>query len=176
MKLTVRDIICRINNELMGVFTTSKFYGLAELTERDGLTYPIYDGKMVGYDDGFKVSGYHRMTGYSVLRKAGYGENNTTTNTFNMMLVVNSFLKDLKIDEVAMIIQAILEKIKSKDVRVIPVSGVLTTKDVFLAEYRGHEYVVKDNQSLMRLNYNIEVTYKSGCFDLCPEDFVNNLN
>lgn len=176
MTPTVRDIVCRINSELLGVFTTSKFYGLASQTEREGLAYPVIEGRDVSFDDGYIVSGYHRMTGYTVTKRAGYGNDDKSTNTFKMMLVVNIFKDRLEPDEVALIIQSVMERIKAKDIRINPLSVVLNTKEVFLSEYRGHEYVVKDGQSLIKINYNIEATFKSGCFELCPEDFVNKLN
>lgn len=173
MAQSIRSTICQINNALSPVFPGSKFYGVAISTEREKKVQPVSDEMPVSYDDDYSLQAYHKINSVQVTYKPGVGRNDNTINTFSMsMFIFNNDIKTgLKQDEVAMIIQSLIAGINISSVSITPVSFILNTQAVFAAEYRGNEFRLPESMSLTQMNYTIEVTFKSGCFDLCPEDF-----
>ena len=173
MAQSIRSTICQINTALRPVFPGSKFYGVAVSTEREKKVQPVSDEMPVSYDDDYSLQAYHKINGIQVTYKPGVGRDDNTINTFAMsMFIFNNDKKTgLKQDEIAMIIQSIISGINISSVSITPISFILNTQAVFAAEYRGHDFRLPESMSLTQMNYNIEVTFKSGCFDLCPEDF-----
>lgn len=173
MAQSIRSTICQINTALRPVFPGSKFYGVAVSTEREKKVQPVSDEMPVSYDDDYSLQAYHKINGIQVTYKPGVGRDDNTINTFAMsMFIFNNDKKTgLKQDEIAMIIQSIISGINISSVSITPISFILNTQTVFAAEYRGNDFRLPESMSLTQMNYNIEVTFKSGCFDLCPEDF-----
>ena len=173
MQLSIRNIIAEINNKLGEYFPGATFYGVATTVESSGKSQPAVGEISVSYDDAYTVQAYYKVNGVNITYKPGYGELQTTVNTFAISAIVfnNEELSKLKPDEVAMIIQAVLAKINILSVRILPTNIILNSRQIFETEYRGVTFPLTEYKSLMQINMNVEVTFKSGCFDLCPEDF-----
>jgi hypothetical protein len=175
MALSVRNIIASINTTLEGIFKGSKIYRVATLVEREGKGQPIVDSTPVAYDDSYALQMYHRVQGATITYLPGYGDTTNTVNTFQVSAVVfnNEQITKLKTDEVAMIIQSALASLNIVSVRVLPAQIILNSQQIFATEYRGVTYALNEYQSLMQINYSVEITYRGICFNLCPEDFTN---
>lgn len=174
MAQSVRNIVTDINNTLAGIFRGGIFYGVATLVEREGKSQPVVDEKSVTFDNSYPMQMYHKIVGVNITYTPGYGDNDNTTNTFAMSAVVFNDEKQtrLKQDELAMIMQSALSKLNITPA-VTLTSIILNSQQVWATEYRGTVYGLNEYQSLMQINYSIAVTFQSGCFDLCPEDFLN---
>lgn len=174
MAHSIRSIVKQINTSLEGIFKGSKLYGVAELIEREGRTKPVVDEVSVGYDDSYAMQMYHRLTGpITVTYLPGYGDTMNTTNTFALSAFVfnNEKITKIKTDEIAMIIQSVLQVLNISSVTIRLTQIILNSQQVFATEYRGTPYALNEYQSLMQINYTVEVKFKGICFDLCPEDF-----
>jgi len=173
MAQSIRNIISGINESLAGVFKGSTLYGVATLTERDGKGSPMVDEKPVGFDDSYALQSYHRLGDVAVTYSSGYGDQQNTVNTFQVSMLVFNNKKQTKLntDEIAMIVQSVLGNKKINSVRILPTRIILNSQQIFTTEYRGVPYPFDEDFSLMQINYTVEVTFKSGCFDLCPEEF-----
>jgi hypothetical protein len=173
MAQSVRNIITQVNEALAGVFKGSTLYGVATLVERDGRTVPVVDERSVGYDDSYALQAYHRLGNAAVTYSGGYGDGTNTINTFQVSMVVfnNEKQTRLKTDEIAMIIQSVLDRLSITSASITLTQIILNSQQIFATEYRGTPYALNEYQSLMQINYSVEITLKSGCFDLCPEDF-----
>lgn len=175
MAQSIRDIVCSINEALKSTFKEAVYYGIATPMATEGKSQPVVDERPVTYDDSFAMQVYHKVGAVKITYKGGYGNNNNTTNTFAMSAIVfnNEKKTKLRSDEIAMIIQARLSNITSD---VTPNDFILNTDVILATEYRGHDNRLPSNMSLMQLNYTVAITFKSGCFDLCPEDFSSCKN
>lgn len=173
MALSVRNIITQINQSLEGIFKGGKLYGMATLVEREGKGQPAVDGVSVGYDDSYALQMYHRVLGANITYKSGYGNSRTTINTYQVSAVVfnNEQITKIKTDEIASIMQSVLSVLNITSVRILPTSIVLNSQQIFATEYKGVPYALNEFQSLMQMNYQVELTFQGNCFDLCPEDF-----
>lgn len=173
MAQSVRNIVGIINQAIEGVFKGSKLYGIATLVEREGRTQPVFDGMPVSYDDSYAMQMYHRLQGATITYRPGYGNTQTTVDTFQVSAIVfnNEKLTKIKTDEIAMILQSVLSVLNINSVRVLPTAFILNSLQVFATEYKGVPYALNEFQSLMQINYQVEITFKGVCFDLCPEDF-----
>lgn len=178
MAQSVRNIVKIINNSLEGIFQGGKFYGIASLVEREGVGQPAVDERPVSYDDSYPFQLYHRINGGTITYKPGFGNTQTTVNTFQMIAVVfnNEKITKVKTDEVVMIIQSLLHVINITSVRIIPTAFNLNSQQIFATEYKGVPYALSEYKSLMQINYSVEITFKGNCFDLCPEDFIKCKN
>jgi hypothetical protein len=116
---------------------------------------------------------YHKINGATITYKPGFGDQLKTVNTFSLSLFVfnNEKRTGLKSDEIAMIIQSVFAAQNILSARILPTAIILNTPLIYATEYRGSDYRLSEYQSLMQMNYSVEVTFKIGCFDLCPEDF-----
>lgn len=173
MEQSIHNIVSTINSTLNNVFKGSAIYGIASPSEREGKAQPVLNEKPVTFDDSYALQLYHKVNGINITYKAGFGNANKTIDTFNMSAIIfnNEKRTGLKTHEIAMIIQSVLSVINISSVRVLPNNVILNTRQIFDAEYRGQDYPLSEYHSLMQINYQVEVTFKSGCFDLCPEDF-----
>lgn len=171
---SVRNIITGINESLEGIFKGGKFYGVATLVEREAKGQPVVEGLPVAYDDSYPMQMYHRLGNVSIAYTPGYGDTMTTTNTYQVSAIVfnNETITKLKTDEIAMIIQSLLALNNSATLNGI----ILNSQTVFAQEYKGVPYSLNEYQSLMQINYTVEITFKGNCFDLCPEDFLKCKN
>jgi hypothetical protein len=175
MAYSVRNIIDELNQALNAVFNGSKFYGAATSVETNGRLQPSVNEFAVAFDDSYSMQVYHKINSVQITSRAGFGDIEATRNTYNLSAYIfnNEQKTKLKQEEVAMIIQSVFSSIKILSVRIVPVNVILNSAGIFAAEYRGYEYPLSEYFSLMQFNYNVEITFKSGCFDLCPEDFHN---
>lgn len=175
MAHSIRNIVTQINAAFNAVFNGVKLNGIAQSIEREGKLQPVENEKAVAFDDSFALQVYHKINGVNITYKAGMGRDQNTINTFAMAAYVfnNEKRTGLKSDEIAMIMQSILSRLNIQSVRILPVNVILNTPVIFAAEYRGNDNRLSEHHSLMQFNYSVEVTFKSGCFDLCPEDFSN---
>lgn len=175
MAQSIRDIVCMINDTLKPVFERGVYYGIAVSVTTEGKAQPVVDERPVAYDDDFALQMYHKVNSVKITYKGGYGNNNNTTNTFTMSAIVfnNEKSTKLRADEIAMIIQAKLSNITAD---VTPTEFILNTDVILATEYRGHNIHLPTNMSLMQINYTVAITFKSGCFDLCPGDFSSCKN
>lgn len=184
MALGIRNIISLVNQSLEGIFKGSKLYGMATLVEREGRTQPVVDERTVAYDDDYSLQAYHRVNSAAITYTPGFGDGLNATNTFQVSAVIfnNEKITNLKTDEVAMIIQsvlggftitkAVLTASQISSVKVLPVQIILNSQQIFATEYRGVPYALNEYQSLMQINYTVEINFRGICFDLCPEDFA----
>jgi hypothetical protein len=173
MAQSIRNIIAEINTALTGVFKGGIFKGVAILVERDGKSQPVVNEQSVVFDDSYALSGYHRLGDIAITRRSGFGDKEDTVNTFNVSLVVfnNEKITKLATDEIGMIIQSVLALQNISSVRILPARIILNTQSIFTTEYRGHDFPLSEYYTLLQMNYTVEVTFRSGCFDLCPEGF-----
>lgn len=173
MAQSIHNTICQLNGVLSPVFKGGNFYGIAVLTDREGKWQPVAGEIPVSYDDSYALQVYHKINGITITYKPGVGRNDNTINTFAMSAIVfnNEKKTGLRQDEVAMIFQSLIANININSVGITPVSVILNSPAIFASEYRGHDYRLPADMSLMQINYNVDITFKSGCFDLCPEDF-----
>jgi hypothetical protein len=175
MANSVRNTVTLINQALEGIFKGGKFYGLATLVEREGKGQPVVDEKPVSYDDSYAMQMYHRVQGATIVYSPGYGNTRNITDTFTVSAIVfnNEKITKLKTDELAMSLQSVLETINITSVRVLPTQIILNSQQIFATEYKGVPYALNEFQSLMQINYSVELSFRGTCFDLCPEDFQN---
>lgn len=173
MAQSIRNIISLVNQSLEGIFKGSKLYGVANLVERQGKVMPVVDELPVSFDDSYALQIYHRISGVNISYLPGYGNQQTTIDTFACAAIVfnNEKITKVKTDEIAMIIQSVLAVLNITSVRIQPVSIILNSQAVFNTEYNGVKYSLNEYQSLMQINYLVEVTFKGNCFTVCPEDF-----
>jgi hypothetical protein len=169
----IRNIISQVNQAIEGIFKGSKLYGMATLVERNGQSQPSVNEQPVSYDDSYALQMYHRVQGATITYRPGYGDTQTTVNTFQVSAVVfnNEQITKIKTDEIAMIMQSILSTLNITSVRILPTAIILNSQQVFATEYRGVPYALDEYKSLMQINYQVEMTFKGTCFDLCPEDY-----
>lgn len=175
MAQSIRNIISDINATLEGIFKGSKLYGVATLVEREGKGSPVVNEQPVSYDDSYALQMYHRLLGANITYTPGYGNSKTTINTFQVSAVIfnNEKITKIKTDEIAMIMQSVLSTININSVQILPTQIILNSQQIFATEYRGVPYALNEYQSLMQINYTVEITFKGVCFNLCPEDFSN---
>lgn len=173
MAQSIRNIIALINNSLEGIFKGGKVYGIATLTEREGKGMPVFEGQAVSFDDSYGMQIYHRVSGATITYKPGYGNTRTTVDTFQVSAIVfnNENITKIKTDEIAMIIQSLLQVLNIATVQILPINIILNSQQVFATEYKGVPYALDEYKSLMQINYTVEIAFKGNCFDLCPEDF-----
>lgn len=173
MAQSIRNTVKQINEALALVLKGAKYYGLATLVTREGKDQPVVDDHSVTFDDSFPMQIYHRITGnMAVTYTAGFGDNDDVTNTFAMSAFVfnNEKRTGLKTDEVAMIFQSALA-VLNINATITPTAFILNSQSVFGTEYRGSPYSLNEYQSLMQMNYTVEIVFPSRCFNVCPEDF-----
>ena len=173
MAQSIRNIITELNTALKAYFNNAAFYGVASTVTREGLNKPVVGEKNVGFDDSYGLIVYHKLGNIRISRKDGMGRKQDTVNSFSVSLIGfnNERTTKLKADEIAMIIQSVLSLQNITSVLILPSEVILNTQAIFQTEYRGAAYSLPEYASLFQLNYTVEITFKSGCFDLCPEDF-----
>jgi hypothetical protein len=175
---SIRNTIPQINNALEGIFKGSKLYGIATLVDREGKTQPVVNDLPVSFDDSYGMQIYHRLGNVTIAYSDGYGDTTDTTNTYSVAAIVfnNEKITKLKQDDIALIIQSVLATLSIDFVGVTPVQIILNSQQIFATEYKGVPYSLNEYQSLMQINYQVAVTYKGNCFNLCPEDISNCKN
>lgn len=180
MAQSIRDIVCQINASLETVFKGAKFYGVATSVDREGKLRPVVNDQYVGFDNSFAFQMYHKINQVTTqrIRNTGFGRIEDRVNVFQMSAFVfnNEPRTKLKTDHIALMLDSILATINIISVRILPVNFILNTQAIYSTEYRGAEFSLSEHHSLLQMNYNIEMTLKSGCFEVCPEDFLSSKN
>jgi len=177
MALSISKTVCAINDALKNVFKGAVYYGIAKPLATEGRYRPHIEDKAISFDDDYAMKVYHKVTAGRISYIGGYGDNTDTINTFAMSAIVFNNQKKTKLrdDEIAVIIQSVLANITTTET-ITPTDFILNSEQVFSVEYRGHQYALPDNMSLMQFNYTVAITFKGGCFDICPEDFSHCKN
>jgi len=173
MAQSIRNIITDLNTAMQEYFKSAVYYGVAQNIEREGISKPVVNERVVSFDDSYGMIVYHKLGNINITRKPGFGSSEKTINTFAVSAVVfnNEKRTGLKTDEIAMVMQSVLSLQNIASVRVLPGNVILNSQAIYQTEYRGSSYSLPEYTGLMQLNYTVEITFKSGCFDLCPEDF-----
>lgn len=171
---SIAKIICDINSLLSGSIPGGKLYGIASTTEREGKSLPISKEKTVSFDDSYGWQLYHKVNDIKITYSGGYGDKKNIGNLFScsMFLFNNEKRTGLATHEIALILQSVLQTYTSYTVQ--PTLVILNSRAVFDSEYRGQTYPLNEYQSLMQVNYTVDIRYKSDCLNFCPEDFINN--
>lgn len=176
---SIRDIVQNINDALCGVFKGAQVYGIARTAIREDGLIPVIQEKYIGIDDNFALQVYHKINGITISTRPGSGvgrDPGHNVNTFQMSMIVYSSEKRTKLaaDQIALIIQSVVPKIISSDfflsIRTQLTSVILNSQQVYAQEYKSDTFRLDEYQSLTQINYTVEIAFKTGCFDICPED------
>lgn len=185
----LREFIKKLNQDLQGLVTGIKVFGIAQpvirtnssgedelipgVVDRDGeITY-------VGIDDVDPVRIYHRIAGMQVTRSTAQGHGDAESDVINiyqmaMIVYINHKRTKLLPEELFLYLQANMpDGIKSspyKEIRVRIANVITNSQVVFRAEYGASEYKLPAEQSLFQVNYTIETRFKKDCFEKCPTD------
>lgn len=192
------SIIAMINESLQaGVlcdarFAGGSFMGIAcDAAESDGAglrCYPVVfdlsgNGQKVNPDDTYPIQLYHRLLGisYSALPSSVGDHSNEVLERIEMRLVVMGWANRLYLsqeDLAALITSGFPDQIaaslyaplKLQHLNITLQSAVMDRLQVFREEYKGLPYMVKPEQVLFALRYQIESRWKKGCFMIsdCP--------
>lgn len=172
--LSVYNIIDEINSSFK---FKGKWQGVAELLTRDNITVPAINEKHCGVDDKEPLVAYHRLGSLASATprtNPGYGRENDVVNTYtnSMVLFINRRLLKMYPDEVFLALQAVapthlaLPPYKSVLFNIRDV--VMSSQNVWQQEYtNAAQYRLKPDQYLIKINYQIEATFKKGCFAKC---------
>lgn len=177
---SIRDIVKEINCQLEKVFPVGFIaYGVARTVIREDGYLPMVDDKYVGIDDNYALQLYHKINGITINKTRGTGWGNSpgyAVNTYQMSMVVfdNELKTKLASDEVVTLFQAAIPHTISTDffksIRISLSSVVLNSQAVYAEEYKSDTYRLSESQSLSKINYNVEIVFKTDCFEICPED------
>ncbi len=169
MAQSIRNIITDLNSAIAAKFNNAMFYGVATSLDREGKLQPTVNERPVTFDDSYGIQVYHKLGNITIKYAPGMGRTNNTINTFAVSAIVfnNERKTGLKSDEIAMVMQSVL----TLQNNVLPASIILNSEAIWQTEYRGTPYALNEYASLFQINYTVEMTFKSGCFDLCPEEF-----
>lgn len=174
-------------------FQGSEFNGIAvsavkkmedseETTLAPLITDDYDDNRWVGIDDTFPIRLYHKTNtfAYVDLPMKGYGDGGNTgkreTAQMSIICYGNRAMIRLTPEELEGAIVAglpsalrdtITSALKIHSCVIRPTGSTLDPVNVFLTEYRTKDYRLPPNALLIRVNYNIESTYKTACFNIC---------
>jgi hypothetical protein len=172
---SIHDIVIYINCGLSGILQEGQLNGIASTVTKDGNTLPAEGEKYVGIDDTYKSQLYHKITGLTITRQArGFGDNVDQLYTYAMSMIIFLNRSPISPEDFIPIMQANLpQQFKTdytKRVSINFLSAVLNDKQVYTEEYGSTPYRLSLNQRLFKVNYSLEVLYKTGCFNICPEE------
>lgn len=172
---SIADIVNEINCLLPGVK-----YGIARTLVRENDLLPVINGKYVGIDGVNEFQLYHKVNGISFSRatNSGYGNDQYETEVYAMSIIV--FSRHDPENMALMIRSKVPQKMRfdaTVRVNINPVRALLNSQQVCQQEYgTGGEFKLSEGQYLFQFDYNVEVVYKKGCFDSCPQDFLKCKN
>jgi hypothetical protein len=191
-------IIDIVNNQLKATalcdarFANGAINGIAyDGTENDTTgvkVFPIIyglsgDGSKVSPDDTYPVQIYHKILNKTYqTRPSSVGDKaNVVTEKTDVKMVVAGWTNRLGLtqeDLESLIISVFPDQIaaslytplKLQNLVVTLLSSTLDKAQVYREEYKGIAYQVKPEQILFAIRYQIESTYKKGCFIItdCP--------
>lgn len=192
----LKQIISAINESISAKLSDQRFQGseyngiaISAAQENDnGVTrlMPLlandYDEeKWVGVDDTFPLRIYHKNNGI------GRGEEQTKSvgdnvyvkkevAQFSIIAYGNRARLRMSPEEMEAAIVSGLPSAIDKSIRtrlslnsciIKPVSSIFDPVIVYLAEYRTDKYELGPNALFIKINYNIESTYRTACFNIC---------
>lgn len=191
----LKQIVNAINTNLSTAladerFAGGKLWGIATMAvaESNGnsiltpLVTDDYDDNIwAGIDDTKPYIIYHKNRGLAYADAIGknYGDGNTVKKeTANMSLVVWGERSQLRLTpeefEAAIISglpsalsSSVLAPLKLHSSIIRPVSTDFDSVNVYLSEYKVAQYPIGPNALFFRINYSIESTYKTSCFNIC---------
>lgn len=192
----IKQIVNAINNSIKANLTDNRFqnaeyYGIAvsAVHSVDGQTRlaPLvadnYDNEVwVGVDDTLPLRLYHKTNSitYSDEPAKGYGDDGNMVKKevaqMSMIVYATRSMVRLTPEELegailsglpSSLTNATIEPLKLRSCIIRPVSSALDPVSVYLNEYRTPQYELSPNALFIRVNYNIESTYKTSCFELC---------
>ncbi len=188
----IKQIVTAINNSIAAQLTDVRFGG----SEYNGIvTYAINndklmpmladnydDNRFIGVDDTFPIRIYHRNNGisYSDVPGNSYGHEGHLgkKEVDNMSVIVygNRALIRMTPEELegaimsgmpSAIARTTLTALKISSCVIKPTSSILDPVLVYATEYRTDRFDLGPNALFIRLNYNIESSYKNSCFNIC---------
>jgi hypothetical protein len=140
------------------------------------------EGKYIGVDDLKTMIAYHKVNRMDIVVKprSGYGDGKgKMVNRYSMTMVV--FLQRVQTKMEGHEFVLWLESVFPKSLKFPNFDSVeytinnviLNEQQVFGAEYKNVQYFVKPEHALMAINYTIESTFKSECFNELLSDTSN---
>ncbi len=188
----IKKIVNAINTQIATKFTDVRFggsvyNGVTVLAANNDKLMPMAcdnydDNRFITPDDSIPVQIYHRtlQIGYTDEAAKSYGDDgNTSKKEIAQMALIAMATRSIirltpeELEGAIMsgmpsaIANATTSQLKLKSCVIRPVSSVLDPVAVYLTEFRTQQYDLGPNALMIRLNYNIESTYKTPCFDLC---------
>lgn len=193
----LKQIVNAINNSIKATLTDNRFqnaeyHGIAisalhtndaGQTRLTPLVADNYDNEVwVGVDDTLPLRIYHKTNSiaYSDEPAKGYGDNGNLVKKevaqMSMIVYGSRSMIRLTPEELegavlsglpSALSNATISQLNLRSCVVRPVGSVLDPVVVYLSEYRTPHYELSPNALFIRVNYNIESTYKTSCFELC---------
>lgn len=188
----LKQIVKAINTQVATKFTDVRFggaayHGICTLASNGDKLMPVVcdnydDDQFITPDDTFPLIIYHRtiQIGYADEPLKSYGNDGNTAKkeTAQMALIAYGTRSIIRLTPEELegaimsgmpsaIANTTTTQLNLKSCVIRPVNSVLDPVSVYLAEYRTPQYDLGPNALMIRLNYNIESTYKTPCFDLC---------
>ncbi len=175
----IETIIDTINSTL-SLPQGSRVQGVAELVFK-GTEYSPWlidkngEGKYAGFDNTLSVSIYHKINDVTVQAgRNGFGDDlGDLVNTYNCTLVVYLNRKKTNLTPIELMLSIQNQfpsamKIKPYQNIVIRfLKVILNSTQIWLQEYQGVAYNLPTDSNLFAINYQIESTFKKGCFINC---------
>jgi len=198
------SIINIINDQILaGTLCDSRFangsingiaYDGTEMDSSGIRVYPIvYDltgnGSKVNPDDTYPIQIYHKILNKTYQVKPGSvgDRSNVVSEKTDVKMVVAGWTNPLQLTQEDLealiasnfpdqIAPALYTPLRLQNLVITLVSSVLDRAQVYREEYRGIPYQVRPEQILFSIRYQIESTYKKGCFiitDCQPTGVLN---
>ena len=170
-------------------------YDGTEIDSNGIRVYPVvYDltgnGSKVNPDDTYPIQIYHKILNktYQVSASSVGSRSNVVTERTDVKMVVAGWTSRLQLTQEDLealiasnfpdqIAPALYTPLRLQRLVVTLQSSVLDRAQVYREEYRGIPYQVRPEQILFSIRYQIESTYKKGCFiitDCQPMGVLNN--
>lgn len=182
----ISEIIDYINTFI--IIPGAKIHGLAQLVIRKnhdnseqlmpGLIHYLGEITYVGIDDSFPLRLYHINNSITVSFVNGVGDNRDTVNTFNNTMYVYYDRKKINLmpDDIYLYIQSVVPQSIPATIAAYTVlpfkktfvkfsNVILKSIEVFASQYQGTGYRLHPEKHLFAINYTVESTLKTGCFD-----------
>lgn len=162
-------------------FPGYKLFGVTQPITAEGQTFPgIFEqgGRYAGIDDRESFILYHKAGAVTIaeLPRSGYGDSRTkyVTGTYGMNMIVwfNPKTCCINSDEILLaLMAAIPESLDVADYSAVNLrinSAILNQQQVFQNEYKGVQYFLNPESSLLSIGYTIEGRFRKDCFNFCP--------
>jgi len=173
---SIVDIVKFINSRLCNIIPGIKLYNIAQIVSREDHTIPADGDNSTAFDDTHPAQIYHKITGMTMTQQTtGYGDSNNLLYTYQMSMIVFFNKQSIRPEDFPIIVQANIPQRFNTDntqsVNIKFLSAILNDQQVFAQEYRNATaYRLGVNHRLFQINYTLEVVYKPGCFEKCPEE------